>query len=63
MTSEEFKWSKFKLGPLSKFFCATAAPYNVIKFAIKFPPFIFLVTPETFNFVSSSPAFLVDAWF
>lgn len=54
MTPDEFKGSKFNLGPFSKWFYAATAFFNAILFAVQSSPFFFPVTAETFNFVSLS---------
>ena len=54
MTSDEFKWSKFKLGPFSKPFYVAAALFNAVAFTAEISPFYFPVTAATFNFVSPS---------
>ena len=54
MTSGEFKWSKFKLGPFAKPFYVVAALFNAITFVAEVSPLFFPITAETFNFVSSS---------
>ena len=52
MTPDDFKSSKFKLGPFAKYFYVAAAFFNAIVFAVEVSPFFFPVTAETFNFVS-----------
>jgi len=51
MTPDDFKSSKFKLGPFAKYFYVAAAFFNAIVFAVQVSPFFFPVTAETFNFV------------
>ena len=53
MTPNDFKSSKFKLGPFAKYFYVAAAFFNAIVFAVQVSPFFFPVTAETFNFVSN----------
>lgn len=55
MTPHDFKSSKFKLGPLAKYFYVAAAFFNAIVFSVQVSPFFFPVTAETFNFVSTVP--------
>jgi amino acid permease len=52
MTPNDFKSSKFKLGPFAKYFYVAAAFFNAIVFSVQVSPFFFPVTAETFNFVS-----------
>jgi translation initiation factor 5B len=54
ITPDEFKGSKFNLGPFAKWFYAATALFNAILFAVQSSPFFFPVTAETFNFVSLS---------
>lgn len=52
MTPNDFRSSKFKLGPFAKYFYVAAAFFNAIVFSVQVSPFFFPVTAETFNFVS-----------
>jgi translation initiation factor 5B len=52
MTPDDFKSSKFRLGPFAKYFYVAAVFFNAIVFAVEVSPFFFPVTAETFNFVS-----------
>jgi translation initiation factor 5B len=52
MTSDGFKWSKFRLGAFAKYCYAAAAFFNAILFAVEVSPFFFPVNAQTFNFVS-----------
>lgn len=54
MTPDNFKWSKYKLGPYAKYCYAAAALFNALVFAVEVSPFFFPNTAETFNFVSPS---------
>ena len=54
VTPDEFKGSKFNLGPFAKWFYAATAFFNAILFAVQSSPFFFPVTAATFNFVSLS---------
>lgn len=54
MTPDEFKWSKFKLGPFAKYFYVASAFFMAIVLAAQVSPFYFPVTAGTFNFVSPS---------
>jgi translation initiation factor 5B len=52
MTPNDFRSSKFKLGPFAKYFYVAAAFFNAIVFAVEVSPFFFPVTAEAFNFVN-----------
>ena len=52
MTPNDFKSSKFKLGPFANYFYVATVLFNALVFSVQVSPFFFPVTAETFNFVS-----------
>ncbi|KAF9649609.1 amino acid transporter [Thelephora ganbajun] len=50
MTPDDFKSSKFKLGPFAKYFYVATVFFNAIVFAVEVSPFFFPVTAATLNF-------------
>lgn len=52
MTPNDFKSSKFKLGPFANYFYVATVFFNALVFSVQVSPFFFPVTAETFNFVS-----------